>query len=325
MPVNAARCLPVAVGLLCLGIAGCSPDAVAENSPAIPTPYTPQPPATLPADQVPADLPETIQFVPESQTDARTCADERPAGDGPALAGFRNQPGSVDGTLCLYGIRYNRGFDLTLSGPDGQPVSADHFEIQGLGSDFYDVIGESTREERSFLPDGDARTVDGEPWIALRLWLPVGMPAGRWQAEVVTPAQTLSGEFDVEPLAGVEISTLPAGVPDPLLDQRCATYSPGQTVRLAGSGYEAGVELALGLYYMTAFDGETDQREAQLARSEALTTSAEGTFETPYLLDTDLPFGLYYVAAAPPGGDWQAGGAPPCFDIAAAPTPEPGT
>ena len=319
------RSLVVSLGLLCLGIAACSPDAVAENSPAIPTPYTPQPPSTLPADQIPADLPATIQFVPAAESDARTCADARPAGDSPSLAGFRNQPESIDGTLCIFGVRYNRGFDLTLRGPGGQTVSTDHFEIRGLGSDYYDVIGQSTREVRSFLPDGDARTVEGEPLIALWLWLPVGMPAGTWQAEVVTPNQTLTGEFDIEPLAGVKVSTLPAGDPDPLLDERCATYSPGQTVRFAGSGYDPGSDVTLGVYYMTAFDGETDQREAQLVRSEMLAAADDGTFETSYLLDADLPFGLYYVAAAPSGGDWQAAGTPPCFDIAAAPTPEPGT
>jgi hypothetical protein len=304
-------------------LAGCNPDVLAENSPAIPTPYTPQPPATLASGDLPADLPPTITFTPAAVEAAQTCADTIPAeNDLPAVTGFRTAPNSMDGLLCLYGLPVGRPFSVGLIGPDGTALAQDSFTIRGLGSGYYDVIGDTTREPQSLLPDGDARQIEGVATISLRLWLPVGGPVGTWQVEATSGNQTVSGTVEIEPLAGMAISTLPTEGVNPLLDERCATYHPGESVRVAGTGFDTLV--TVGLYYMTAFEGERDQRTAQLVRYEAVTPGADGTFGAGWTLDTRLPFGLYYTAGTSAGGDWQAAGTPPCFEIAAAPTPEPG-
>lgn len=315
-----AALIALVAGLL---LAGCNPDVLAENSPAIPTPYTPQPPPTLAPGDLPAALPATITFIPAAVETARTCADAIPATDDlPAVAGFRSAPTSIDGLLCLYGLPVGRPFSLSLTGPDGTTLAQDTFTIRGLGSGYYDVIGDTTREPQSLLPDGDARQIDGVPTISLHLWLPVGGAVGAWQVEATSGSRAASGTVEIEPLAGRAISTLPAGGVNPLLDQRCATYHPGESVRVAGTGFDGPV--TVGLYYMTAFEGETDQRAAQLVRDESVSPDADGTFGAGWTLDAGLPFGLYYTAAASSDGNWQTAGTPPCFEIAAAPTPEPG-
>jgi len=317
-----AALIALTAGLL---LSACSPDVLAENSPAIPTPYTPQPPPTLLSDELPADLPATITFIPAAVEAERTCADTLPAADDlPSLTGFRSARGSQDGLLCLYGLPVGRPFNLSITGPDGEALGSDSFVIRGLGSGYYDVIGDTTREPQSLLPDGDARQIDGISVFSLRLWLPVGGPVGTWRAAATSSNRSVDGSFVIEPLEGAAISTLPAGPIDPLLDQRCATYHPGESVQVVGAGFDQQAALTVGLYYMTAFEGETDQRTAQLARFEEITAGADGTFEASWMLDAALPFGLYYTVAASAGGDWQAAGTPPCFDLAAAPTPEPG-
>lgn len=306
------RWLALLVLLLALG--GCAEALRREPSinPVTAVPALPPAPRSGPGtDALPADLPQTLAYVPPASQN-RLCEDSLPASL-PALGGFRSAPSSVDGTLCLYGFRLNRApIEVALTAPDGTAVQ-DRFRVRSLGTGYYDVLGSSTREPSTLIPDGIAYEIDGVTIIALNLWLPVGMPAGEWSARAAADDVTAEGTFAIDPLQGVVVSTLPDSPLNPLLDRRCSAVQAGGAVQIAGTGFAPGEDVSLGVYYLSAFDPVSDRRDLTLVYGDVLAADALGQIAAPYAIAPTDPPGFYYAVTGPQIG--AEGAVYPCVEV----------
>jgi hypothetical protein len=270
-------------------------------------PLTPSPtPEPTEADEagttVPAELKDTLQFpAGAAETAGDSVADLsalclEPAAmetieplallgplSGSALDGAV-QTGD-EGLVCVYGIPHTDEFAVDLFRPDGQLAGSAVFRIQEGGADegyTYQAYPELARApiavDASLSNEpivGTALKVDALEVTAISLWLPAGMPSGRWRGQIRWPGEPIESMLQVGARSRPVVSALPVGAGpgpegiDPFRPYRPGSYAyaSGGDVRLQGAGFPPNSQFALGLYLLSS-DGQAERVHGQTVKSD---------------------------------------------------------
>lgn len=202
-----------------------------------------------------------------------------PCGDEPASLPAVQLASRLGDTtsLCLWGFPMDQPITLTLTAPDNGVYTG--------------------------IP---AQVDKGSAFIRVRLWLPAGLLHRGWQVTAEVGQIVTKSKFDLPQLGSGKLSAYPSNAWDPLAlaDElrtglACPHYGPGQSVHIAGEGFQPNQSMAIGVYYAAGYAGYP------LIRSQNVAADSSGHVQTSLITASSDSAGYYVVysnVSASPSG-----------------------
>ena len=190
-------------------------------------------------------------------------------------------------TFCIFGFPLDEEVTMTVHGPDGTLMGegilhVNSAEIENGVRRLDETIGE-------WLWIGEAQVVDGIPTARLYIWVPLGLPYGKWRLSFETPSMSFEGQFDNMPPEGIAVSVLPEGEFDMFPAFGCEQFGPDETLYIFGHGFEPHTALPLGVYV------DADWGDSVLVDSLSVPTGEEGEFAAWVSIKESYPEGYYHI------------------------------
>jgi hypothetical protein len=202
------------------------------------------------------------------------------------------------GSLCLLGFSLDQIIRVGVFRPDGSLAGSAEFYAE-----------DPTTSESFLLTQADPNEPYGLTYptprggaIELILWLPQGVPEGRWHILALARDETaIRADFTVGPHAsGPGIDVISPANADPLTRARlspfklatCPAFHTGETADIAGHDLPPGETFPFGLYRLT----EASQSMPTVLQAQSQVHVDEtGAFEEELFIDPAYPAGYYFL------------------------------
>ena len=190
-------------------------------------------------------------------------------------------------TFCIYGFPFDQENYVTVYAPDGTFMGDGLFKVDS--ADIENGVQLRNDETGNWFWSGDAMLIEGTPTVRLNLWMPAGLPYGRWSIVFILEGSSGDERIDKNPHKNMAISTLPDGEIDLMPPYPCAVFGPDETVNIYGAGFAPNVELPLGIY------NDADTGETVLVDSLMVSSGENGEFAAWVKVKETYPEGRYSI------------------------------
>ena len=222
--------------------------------------------------------------------------------------------------FCIYGLNADNGLTVTLTRPDGSQKETAQLRSDSLGTF-------ATLSQTEPFPDKvTGYSIPGDPpALTLKLWLPAGLPTGKWQITASTPDdKSAHGAFTINsslPLPALGLTKPHVGLYPakanpfnlPVVDKSCQPASRGSTVQLFVVNLAGNTDYVLGGYRL---DPNDDQKIVLVDRIR-FHTNGKGNQTIKLQLNADMETGQYHILMAnnPNARQWWDAGPSVCLDV----------
>ncbi len=222
--------------------------------------------------------------------------------------------------FCIYGLDASNGLSVELTRPDGSVNDIAQLRAEFQGS-FSTLI-----QDQPYPDIVTGYSIPSDPAaLSLNLWLPAGLPAGKWQiAAFDANGEEARGEFKLktaDPLAAMGINKPHVGAYSPntspfklpQVDRDCHPYNRGQSVTLFMVNLRPETSYTLGVYR----PNPEDEKKIDLKDKIPFKTNKKGNQSVDLPLKDNLDPGAYRILLPTnQGADkyWDAGPSV-CLDV----------
>ena len=190
-------------------------------------------------------------------------------------------------TVCIFGFPFDEDITMTVHAPDGKLIGEGLLHVNT--AEIENGVRRWDEDLGDWLWIGEAQVVEGIPTARLYLWVPMGLPYGKWNLSFETPNTSFGGPFDNTPPEGMAVSILPEGTFDMFPEFGCEHFGPDEIVYIYGHGFEPHTALPLGVYV------DADWGDTVLVDSLSVPTGEYGEFAGWIKIKEAYPEGYFRI------------------------------